>query len=388
MTPWWRRLWRFLLDHWGFTAFAASVAMLVVAGVVYGTSPLYWAKQVAVADRELDRKQAKLDFDRDMAEHYLDLGNKLLDVWKMEEARKAFEDALKLDPTNQAAGFGLIKANAFAVAEPGQYDAEVAERRLSLILEADPNDPHALAGLGDLYYFLGDLQKAAEYYGRAVKQRETLAHAYFGLGMIALGQPKPDYRGAADHMGEAAKLSPHNWRYRNNRAQALADLGDSDAAIAEYRQLSRLDPELILPYLERAVVHRKRATDDDLGAIVQIARYVQGLFGLEKVANADKNRGLWFFETGSGRVYLTTVETKRYYVQLTLATVTFILGDEQGGVADARQAPSLEPTQAADLGRLLDHDLRQIDAARSDLHGRIERLRQVFAAENLAFGGE
>ncbi len=232
MTPWWRRLWRFLLDHWGFTAFAASVAMLVVAGVVYGTSPLYWAKQVAVADRELDRKQAKLDFDREMAEHYLALGNKFLDVWNMKEAKKAFEDALKLDPTNQAAGFGLIKANAFAEAASGQFDAEVAERRLSLILEADPNDPHAFAGLGDLYYFLG-ISKASEYYGRAVKRRKTLAHAYFGLGSCA-GHPQPDYRRAANHMGKAEKLSPHNWRYRNNRAQALADLGDIDAAIAEY----------------------------------------------------------------------------------------------------------------------------------------------------------
>jgi tetratricopeptide (TPR) repeat protein len=241
--PLWRRAAPFCLEHWALTAFVASVLVLIGAAIGYRASPFYWFKQIAVADAELDGKRAKFDFDRSMAYRQIGLGESFLDVWRHKDAAKAFDDALKLDPASIPASFGLFKANMFADAASGAYDAEVAERRLRLILDVEPNDPHALAALGDNFYFQEDWGEAREYYRRALAQRR-FAHALSGLGMVELKNGK--YAEAAGPLAEAAKLSPSNWKYLDNLAFVQSRTGEVRPAIATYEALSRLDPEALL----------------------------------------------------------------------------------------------------------------------------------------------
>ena len=87
--------------------------MLIGAAVGYRASPFYWFEQIAVADAELDRKRAKFDFDQKMADRRIQLGESFLDVWRLKDAAKAFNDALALDPTSVPAT-RRFKATMFA----------------------------------------------------------------------------------------------------------------------------------------------------------------------------------------------------------------------------------------------------------------------------------
>ena len=78
----------FLVANWPFTAFIASLALLALAWWLYDTSPLYWAKQIHSADLELDRKVAKVDFDREVSDRWRLLGEKLLTSGRRPTPRK------------------------------------------------------------------------------------------------------------------------------------------------------------------------------------------------------------------------------------------------------------------------------------------------------------
>lgn len=388
----------FLVANWTFTAFLASVMLLALAWLLYDTSPLYWAKQIRSADLELDRKDAKLAFDREVADRYRMQGEKLLDVWQMADAEKAFQKALELDPASTQAALGLTKAQMFALPSSGRYDAEVVGQRIGIIEEvasksckqraseasgdhdSECHDAHALAARGDLNYFLGAWPEAQADYREALALRPTLAHAHFGLGMTELKQQR--WPEAAAEFGRAADLSPYNWKYQTNRVFALVSTGDWAAAKAEYQRLWRLAPDLALPYVEAAAVYRKTAGNGDLNYILQITQHVDVLLAGREIDS--RNLETWLLRTDNSEIApLAGLEEKRAYLGLSIGATLFLLGDEQGGVARARQVPVLQRDMAVTVSRLVEHDCAEIEIARPDLAPRVARLREIFRQEKL-----
>ena len=356
------------LEHWALTAFVASVIVLIGAAVGYRASPFYWFKQIAVADAELDRKQAKFDFDQKMADRQIQLGESFLDVWRLKDAAKAFDDALALDPTSVPASFGRFKANMFADAAPGAYDPEVTERRLRRILDIDPEDPHALAALGEYFYFQEDWDKAREYYRRALAERR-FAQALFGLGMVEL--KNKDYVAAARPLAEAAELSPFNWRYLNNLAYVQSQTGQVQPAIANYETLSRLDPEALLPYLERARLHLQQG---DIGIVRRILKHVANLIEDEGIVKGANNNGEWFFPTGEEDVYLSNLPAKRTYVHSSYAAILYVVGEEESAEHAAHLIPMLSDEDTIGVTRLIRYDLTLLVQRRSDLKLQAQRF--------------
>ena len=342
--------------------------MLIGAAIGYRASPFYWFKQIAVADAELDGKRAKFDFDRSMAYRQIQLGEFFLDVWRHKDAAKAFDDALKLDPASIPASFGLFKANMFAEAASGAYDAEVAERRLRLILDAQPNDPHALAALGDHFYFQEDWGEAREYYRRALAQRR-FAHALFGLGMVEL--KNKNYAAAAGPLAEAAKLSPSNWKYLDNLAFVQSRTGEVRPAIATYEALSRLDPEALLPYLERARLHLQQG---DVETVRTILEHMADLIEDEGIAKGANNNGEWFFLAGEETVYLSNLPAKRAYVHGSRAAILYVVGEEESAEHAARLIPKLSAGDSTGVTRLIRYDLTLLVQRRGDLGARAQRF--------------
>lgn len=364
--PFWKRASAFCLEHWALTAFAASVLVLIGAAVGYQASPFYWFKQIAVADAELDRQQAKFDFDQKMADRQIQLGESFLDVWRLKDAAKAFDDALALDPASVPASFGRFKANMFADAASGAYDAEVTQRRLQRILDIDPKDPYALAALGEYFYFQEDWGKARDYYRRALAERR-FAHALFGLGMVEL--KNEDYAAAAAPLAEAAKLSPFNWRYLANLAFVQAQTGEVQPAIATYETLSRLDPEALLPYVERVRLHLQQG---EVGKVRTILEHVADLIEDEGIAKGANNNGEWFFPAGEETVYLSNLSAKRAYVHSSRAAILYVVGEEESAEHAAHRMPKLSDGDAIGVIHLIRYDLTLLGQRRGDLKVRAQ----------------
>ena len=78
-----------------------------------------------------------------------------------------------------------------------------------------------------------------------------------------------------------------------------------------------------------AVYRRRPKNDDDLNAVLQIARHADGL--LADAETDPRNKEMWVIETRDDRVSMTRLEEKRAYLGLTIGATEFILGDEVGG---------------------------------------------------------
>src|SRR5436305_234077 len=86
----------FLVERWAFVLSLFAVASLLVASFLYGASPLYYFKQIAISDHELDEKMAKAEFEKRLTTMYVELGNNLLDEGFSKEADDAFAEAQKI----------------------------------------------------------------------------------------------------------------------------------------------------------------------------------------------------------------------------------------------------------------------------------------------------
>ena len=123
--PWYGRWGKFLIDNWTFALSLLALGSLLGASLMYNASPLYYMKQLAASDRELNAKQAKFIFQQDQASRYVSLGKEFLDRGHFDDAFKAFDEALKFDENDVAAGLGKFKAELFKASANGEYDPEV-----------------------------------------------------------------------------------------------------------------------------------------------------------------------------------------------------------------------------------------------------------------------
>ena len=68
------------------------------------------------------------------------LAKSFLDGSQIEEAKRAYEKALELDPLQLEGRRGLFKTEVFEMAVPGQQDTEVIRKRLEWLLAINPKD--------------------------------------------------------------------------------------------------------------------------------------------------------------------------------------------------------------------------------------------------------
>jgi len=137
------------------------------------------------------------------------LGLRLLDLGRAHEAVPHLREAVRLDPKNQSALYGLQSA----LKKDGQAEqAEAVRRQLAeLIRERDRND-QALV--------------------RAVETNNRGAEL----------EKKGDLRGALEKYGAALELQPEHVGIRINLGVALLKLGQWNEGIAQLREALRRDP--------------------------------------------------------------------------------------------------------------------------------------------------
>jgi tetratricopeptide (TPR) repeat protein len=293
--PWYGRWGKFLIDNWTFALSLLALGSLLGASLMYNASPLYYMKQLAASDRELNAKQAKFIFQQDQASRYVSLGKEFLDRGHFDDAFKAFDEALKFDENDVAAGLGKFKAELFKASANGEYDPEVIATRIRFGLQdkdGDLTDEHALTALGDLAFSSGDYETAKHNYDLSIKKRET-PEALLGRGNVALYSENA--KSAIGFFRRAHQLAPNDISYWVNLASSLSVDGYTnpsslDQALVEYQGIVNADQEKLLPYIEVALVQLLKA---DFSASSKTMSYAAPLVETAKVLDLAKNQMPW-----------------------------------------------------------------------------------------------
>lgn len=241
---------------------------------------------------------------------YIYRGNALEALKRYEEAKNTYTKAIEINPTYFAYSF---RGNAYFNLR--DYRNSLAD--YNKLVELQPNSFFSYVGRGTINFALGDAQAALTDYTKAIAlapaNHKLVPVLYQGRGMLLL--TAGDYQGAiADctktiesNTDETTTLLAHECR-----AQAYANSGDVQKAIAEYTEIIANQPQNAKAYFNRASYRGQ--SNDFQGALADFSKAIE-----IKPDYADAYR----FRS----------------------TIRNILQDPQGGIDDAKKAAELYSQQ-------------------------------------------
>ena len=192
-------------------------------------------------------------------------GRKLYHKWtrqSVEFARPMFERAVKIDPDFAAAWAGLANTyvDLFRWGRKPQ-DLEEAQRASEHALELDPNSAEAHVSFGQGLAIQRRFADAAIAFERAIKEDPTLFEAYYLYGRLLF--ESGDIEKSAKLFEKAQRVRPDDYQSPCFLAAALTELGRRDEAL----HADRLAVESVEKYLE---LNPDEARPYSLGANVVI----------------------------------------------------------------------------------------------------------------------
>lgn len=161
-------------------------------------------------------------------ETWYDLASALQEAGRPGEAREALERALQLDPGRAEAH------NTLALTLLAEGKAEDALRELEVATALDPRDATALNNQGNVLRGLGRLDDAERAYRRAAEVAPRYAEPLNGLGTLEVDRDRPAQ--ALSFFDQALELAPAYHEVRLNRGIAYELAGETEAAVAAYRE--------------------------------------------------------------------------------------------------------------------------------------------------------
>jgi tetratricopeptide (TPR) repeat protein len=147
-------------------------------------------------------------------------------------------------PAKTPKAVSCVAAGDFYVGEAAQRDAEPvkqeqlrdqARKAYQQALALDPKHLPAYRGLANLYVMMGMPDKAVEVLGKAVKKFPKDASVWYDMGMVQ-GRRK-DWPRALEALARATELDPDNRPYASTFGFTLARAGRYDEAVACFTKL-------------------------------------------------------------------------------------------------------------------------------------------------------
>jgi tetratricopeptide (TPR) repeat protein len=171
----------------------------------------------------------------------------------------------------------LATISAHSAEQPGRSQADQqqlrdkARRAYAQALKLEPKNLEALSGLGNLYVTMNDYSHAIETFRKAVDIDPSKAAAWYELGMCQ--SRMKEFPAALASLQKAVDLEPENRQVVHTYGHCLARAGKYDASFAVF---AKVDGEAVAHYnLGRMLLHLKEE---------KLARQ-----HLEQAVNLDKN---------------------------------------------------------------------------------------------------
>ena len=162
-------------------------------------------------------------------------------------ATREYENVLKREPSLPGVHYRLGRVILLGAARTPQA-LEEATRAFQEELAIDPRNTAAEYELGEINREQGNYDSALDYFSRAVAQQPNFVEARIGLGRTLIKVEQSAH--AVPHLKEAARLEPENKVPHALLANAYKALGDSAASQSEmdtYRKLSEADAPSLVP---------------------------------------------------------------------------------------------------------------------------------------------
>lgn len=161
-------------------------------------------------------------------------GNDLLVNDKANEARALFNEALKYDPLNAGATYGLGEV----LVQEGKLDEAIASYERSLANDKDLTEIYV--PLGILYYQTGQIAKADDMLTKAIKVSPDSAESQFFFGLVRAVQGKDDE--ALKAFDAAVRFDPEYADAYFNIGEVRSRRSEFDKAITAYRKAVEIRP--------------------------------------------------------------------------------------------------------------------------------------------------
>ncbi len=152
----------------------------------------------------------------------------------------ATEDGPKRNPKPATCvAYADLQAN--AAAEPGRTAADRDQRRdqarraYQQALKTDPNYQPAYAGLGSLYEAVGDHERAVSTFRKGLEIHPKDSDLWFQLGMCQARHH--EWQDAEASLQKAREFEPDNHRYVNMLGYCQARVGHYEASVATFRSI-------------------------------------------------------------------------------------------------------------------------------------------------------
>ncbi|MGI8960314.1 MAG: tetratricopeptide repeat protein [Bryobacteraceae bacterium] len=172
-------------------------------------------------------------------------------VWRQQAAAEADESqgnldlaiteyrrVLAMDPARRGIHYRIGRV-LLTRSSSGQTDTQAqALKEFEQELDLDPTNANAAYEIGEIYRKLGQLDKAQEFFGKALQYYPDFEEAQLGLGGVLIALRKPEQ--ALLHLKRAIALNPRDdvSYYRLSQAyKALGNTSEQQKSLAEFERL-------------------------------------------------------------------------------------------------------------------------------------------------------
>lgn len=361
-------------SNWPIFILSLSLFGVLIGWVIFDVSPLQPFEEIAFKQSEYRLSAEQESMKSEMVSRHLKLGNTFLNVMQLEAAKNEFEEALKLDPLNLSAQKGLFKSELFLPIMENDYDPEIMEKRLNLILEENPDDPHAYLFLGMLYKDINH-EQALTYYEKAIDKDPSIAAAYFGIGTIYDLQNKPD--DAITMYEKALNLSKWNQPFLDNLGFQYCQRKEYQKSIQHYELLLRLNPRFLSAYYTISNAYRLTGNLEQARSDQEI---LIKLLDNKNVTSLKRNKEMWFYSFNSECVFFYDYPEKKFYAYYNLALTYYLLGNETEAIQYVKKANDLQIDKdlELDVKKLISYDIDNLQEEESSFLNRTEEFRRKF----------
>jgi len=215
-----------------------------------GIARITYYKGKADEAREMFEKVIEIDPGSSGPVAYNEIGMIHLRAGRYDQARQAYQEALKIDGLNGPAHDGL--ANVLLA----ENNHDQAMRHLQLALRFNPLQLRAMATLGALYREKGALKVAEAWCRRVLDINPNFAMALNNLGLIYRHQDEMDQ--AEESYRQAIAAAPRMAIPYINLAQLLLKKGDESGAGVQFLAAAKVNPNNVLALTNLATFYYRQ----------------------------------------------------------------------------------------------------------------------------------